>query len=88
MKSERTEKKIGIFAKDDLTDRFCESWEKAMAVYNFETIDISASIAYIMAVKEKIELAAIQDGCSVLGDVFRLYLKPHILELISDHQVS
>lgn len=59
-----------------------------MATHNFQTIEISASIEYIMAVKEESELAAIRIASRVSADTFRSYLKPHILEIINNAQVS
>lgn len=89
MKLSRNGKRVGVFSKDVLTGRLCESWQTEMAAYNFETeIDIGASIAYIMAVKEESELTIIRNACLVSTDVFKSYLKPHILEIINDVQVS
>lgn len=88
MKLSRNGKKIGVFGEDDLTGRYCQSWQMEMAAYNFETIDISTSFAYIMAVKDDRELVAIQKACLVTTKVYRSYLEPHILEIINGRQVS
>lgn len=88
MNVSRSGKNIGIFSEDDLTGRFFESWKMEMAAFNFEIINIGASIAYIMAIKDGPELAIIRDACLVSGELFRSYLKPHILKIINDVHVS
>lgn len=87
MKSSRNGKAIGVFSKDDFPGEFCKSWQDAMAAHNFETTDIGASIAFIMAAKEESELVTIRKACIVSVDVFGKYLKEHILEIIDAEKV-
>lgn len=88
MKSARNGKAIGVFSKDGFPGEFCVSWQKAMESHKFETVDIGASIAYIMAAKEESELNTIKKACLVSVDVFGKYLKEHILEIIDAEKVN
>lgn len=88
MKSSRNGKAIGVFSKDDFPGEFCKSWQDAMSAHKFETADIGASIAFIMAAKEESELVVIRKACIVSVDVFGKYLKEHILEIIDAEKVS
>lgn len=87
MKSSRNGKAVGVFSKDDFPGDFCESWQKALGDKKFENIDIGASIAYIMAPKEELELSTIKKACAVSVDIFGKYLKEHILEIIDAEKV-
>lgn len=81
-------KGIGVFSADKLHGKFCESWQTAMDVYKFETINIAASIDCIMATKEYCELFIIQEACQVSVDIFQNYLNEYILEIIDSGKVS
>lgn len=59
-----------------------------MAAFNFETTDIEASIALVMAVKDERELIAIKEACLVSLNVFDKYLKQLIAEIIDANKVS
>lgn len=88
MKSSRNGKAIGVFSKDEFPGEFCKSWQETMAEQNFETTDVGASIAIVMAAKEESELITIRKACLVSVDVFGKYLKEHILEIIDAEKVS
>lgn len=88
MASSQNGKSIGVFGSDGFPGEFCDSWQKAMATFNFKTTDIEASIAYLMAIKYECELIAIKEACLVSLNVFDKYLKQHIVEIINSKKVS
>lgn len=88
MATSRNGKPIGVFDGDDFPGEFCESWKRAMQTFNFDTIDIEASVGYFMAIKDKYELAAIKEASLVSLDIFNNYLKKHIAEIVDAKKVS
>ncbi|KAJ6643723.1 FACT complex subunit spt16 [Pseudolycoriella hygida] len=82
MKEAKNGKTIGIFAKDNFPGEFCESWKAALKDANFEKVDVSAALAYIMAPKEESEIVTVKKACLVSIDVFQKYLKDQIMEII------
>lgn len=81
-------KGIGIFSKDKLHGKFCESWQNAMVAYKFDTMDITIWFEYLMAEKDAGELITIQEACQVSVDIFENYLTEHILNVIDAGNVS
>lgn len=81
-------KSIGVLRNDGFPGEFCDSWQKAMATSNFETTDVEASIAYVMAIKDECELIAIKEACLVSLNIFDKYLNQHIAEIIDANKVS
>lgn len=51
-------------------------------------MDISASIAYIMAPKEESEIHIVKKACLVSVDIFTKYLKDQIMEVIDSDKVD
>lgn len=82
IKAAKSGKTIGIFAKDNFPGDFCESWKAALKDANFEKVDVSAALAYIMSPKEESEIVTIKKACLVSIDVFQKYLKDQIMEII------
>ncbi|XP_064071632.1 FACT complex subunit spt16 isoform X2 [Vanessa tameamea] len=89
IKKSKSGKTLGVFAKDSYPGEFCESWKTAMKAEKFESIDISSSVALLMAPKEDSEVITIKKACLVTVDVFTKYLKDQIMEIIdSDKKVK
>lgn len=88
MKSSKSGKTIGVFAKDSFPGEFCESWKTALKDQPFEKVDVGGSIAYVMAPKEESEILTIKKACIVSVDVFSKYLKDHIMEVIDADKVK
>lgn len=76
----RDTKTIGIFAKDKFPGDFYK--ECVENVYKFEKIDISAAIAYILAVKEDIELQYIQKACQATELTYSKVLCKELVTII------
>lgn len=82
---------IGVFSAeltDKMRGKFCKSWQDAMAVYKFETKDITMWIECLMAVKDENELNIIQEACQVSVDIFENFLSGYICETIDAGNVS
>ncbi|CAH0718833.1 unnamed protein product, partial [Brenthis ino] len=89
IKKSKSGKTLGVFAKDNYPGEFCESWKTAMKAEKFENVDISSSVAILMAPKEDSEVITIKKACLVTVDVFTKYLKDQIMEIIdSDKKVK
>ncbi|XP_022118622.2 FACT complex subunit spt16 isoform X2 [Pieris rapae] len=89
IKKSKSGKTLGVFAKDNYPGEFCESWKNVLKGEKFENVDISSSIALLMASKEDPEIITIKKACMVTVDVFTKYLKDQIMEIIdSDKKVK
>ncbi|CAK1552562.1 unnamed protein product [Leptosia nina] len=89
IKKSKSGKTLGVFAKDNYPGEFCESWKNVIKSEKFENIDVSSSIALLMAPKEDPEVITIKKACLVTVDVFTKYLKDQIMEIIdSDKKVK
>lgn len=75
-------KTLGVFSKDNFPGEFCESWRAFLKKKDFEQIDVSGALGWIMCVKEEPEIMTIKKACLVTVDVFNKYLKDHIMEII------
>lgn len=88
IKNSKNGKKLGVFIKDEYTDEFCASWKSALKGKDFEMIDISVAIAYIMAPKEESEIMTMKKASLVSVDIFNKYLKDNIMEIIDSDKVK
>lgn len=82
IKSSKEGKSVGLFAKDNFPGEFCESWRAVLKGKDFEQIDVSAALGWIMCIKEEPEILTVKKACLVTVDVFTKYLKDHIMEII------
>jgi len=82
MKASKKGKTIGVFVKDVFPGEFCESWRAYIKGKEFEQIDVSGALGWIMCVKEESEILTVKKACLVTVDVFNKYLKDHIMEII------
>ncbi|XP_018319533.1 FACT complex subunit spt16 [Agrilus planipennis] len=82
IKASKGGKILGVFIKDNYPGEFMDLWRARIKKEQFETVNISAAIAYIMAPKEDSEVIIIKKACMVTVDVFNKYLKYQIMEII------
>lgn len=78
---------MGVFSKDVYPGEFCEGWKAALKAEKFENIDLSSSVALLMAPKEDSEIITVKKACLVTVDVFTKYLKDQIMEIIDSDKV-
>lgn len=88
MKASKNGKSVGVFIKDNFPGEFCESWRTTIKDKEFEQIDVSAAVGYVMCDKEDSEVMTIKKACLVTVDIFTKYLKDHIMEIIDADKVS
>jgi Xaa-Pro aminopeptidase len=50
-------------------------------------VDISASIAYLLSVKDDKELALIRKACEITGKLYSKYVKDQIINAVSSERV-
>ncbi|XP_017060007.1 FACT complex subunit spt16 isoform X2 [Drosophila ficusphila] len=82
-------KRLGVFTKDAFPGEFSESWKKSLTSCEFEHVDISTIIAYIMCPKDESEINNIRKASLVSMDIFNKYLKDEIMDIIdSDRKVK
>jgi nucleosome binding factor SPN SPT16 subunit len=82
MKGSKAGKCLGVFMKHNFPGEFCESWRTALKDKDFEQVNVSAAIGYIMCPKEESEILTMKSACQVTVDVFTKYLKAQIIGAI------
>ncbi|KAJ8303246.1 hypothetical protein KUTeg_019642 [Tegillarca granosa] len=82
IKKSKNGKAVGEFSKDKFPGEFMDGWRSALKGGGFDKVDVSSSLAYIMAPKEESEIKTMQKACSVTCDVFSKYLKEQIMTAI------
>uniref|UniRef100_A0A0A9XBE9 FACT complex subunit n=1 Tax=Lygus hesperus TaxID=30085 RepID=A0A0A9XBE9_LYGHE len=89
IKGSRNGKTIGVFAKDVFSGPFVEAWKKATKGENFQNVDISVAVGYIISAKEESELNLMKKASQISVDIFNKYLKDQIMDIIdSDKKVK
>lgn len=82
IKASKEGKVMGVFPKDNFPGEFCESWRAALKKESFETVDLSAALAYVMSAKDDNEVLTVKKASLATVDVFTKYLKDQIMEII------
>nr|XP_022905193.1 FACT complex subunit spt16-like [Onthophagus taurus] len=89
IKESRKGKTLGTFTKENYPGEFMDSWRAALKKEEFNVVDVSSAVAYVMCPKEETEIVTIKKACNVSVDVFTKYLKDQIMEIIdSDKKVK
>ncbi|XP_076674838.1 SPT16 homolog, facilitates chromatin remodeling subunit dre4 isoform X3 [Andrena cerasifolii] len=82
-------KTLGVFSKENYPGAFMDAWRTVLKSESFDTVDVSAAVAYVMCPKEDAEILTVKKACLVSVDVFTKYLKDQIMEIIdSDKKVK
>lgn len=89
IKDSKKGKTLGVFSKDIYPGDFMQAWRAAISKEDFETVDVSSAVGYLIAPKEDSEVITIKKACMVTVDVFIKYLKDQIMGIIdSDKKVK
>ncbi|XP_028649456.2 FACT complex subunit SPT16 [Erpetoichthys calabaricus] len=82
IKGSKGGKTIGVFTKDKFPGEFMKSWNDALNKEGLEKADISAAVAYTMAVKEDGELNLMKKAASITSEVFNKFFKERVMEIV------
>ncbi|XP_026545907.1 FACT complex subunit SPT16-like, partial [Notechis scutatus] len=82
LKNSKNGKHLGVFSKDKFPGEFMNSWNDALSKEGFEKVDISAMVAYTMAVKEDGELSLMRKAAAITSEVFTKFLKEPVMEIV------
>ncbi|OCU01519.1 FACT complex subunit SPT16-like [Xenopus laevis] len=82
IKGSKKGKRIGVFIKDKFPGDFMKSWYDILNKEGFEKVDIGASVAYTIAVKEEGELNLMRKAASISSDVFSKFFKDRVMEIV------
>ncbi|XP_026285652.1 FACT complex subunit spt16 isoform X1 [Frankliniella occidentalis] len=89
IKKSKSGKTVGLFGKENYPGAFADMWRSMLKKESFETVDVSAAVALVMAPKEDSELAILKKASNVTMDVFTKYLKDQLMDIIdSDKKVK
>ncbi|XP_069044806.1 FACT complex subunit SPT16 [Lepisosteus oculatus] len=82
IRGSREGKTIGVFVKDKFPGEYMKSWSDTLAAEGLEKVDISAAVAYTVAVKEDGELALMRKAAAVTSEVFTKFFKERVMEIV------
>ncbi|XP_070977501.1 FACT complex subunit SPT16-like isoform X1 [Oncorhynchus clarkii lewisi] len=75
-------KTVGVFIKDKFPGEYMKSWNDMITAEGLEKVDISAVVAYTMAVKEDGELALMKKAAAVTSEVYSKFFKERVMEIV------
>ncbi|XP_070294030.1 LOW QUALITY PROTEIN: FACT complex subunit SPT16 [Salvelinus sp. IW2-2015] len=75
-------KTVGVFSKDKFPGEYMKSWNDMITAEGLEKVDISAVVAYTIAVKEDGELALMRKAAAVTSDVYSKFFKERVMEIV------
>ncbi|XP_053324462.1 FACT complex subunit SPT16 [Spea bombifrons] len=82
IKGSKKGKRIGVFSKDKFPGDFMKSWYDCVTKEGLEKVDISAAVAYTIAVKEDGELNLMKKAATITSDVFTKFFKERVMEIV------
>uniref|UniRef100_A0A6Q2Z537 FACT complex subunit n=1 Tax=Esox lucius TaxID=8010 RepID=A0A6Q2Z537_ESOLU len=75
-------KAVGVFSKDKFPGEYMKSWNDMITAEGLEKVDISAVVAYTMAVKEDGELSLMKKAASITSEVYSKFFKERVMEIV------
>uniref|UniRef100_A0A8C5M6J7 FACT complex subunit n=1 Tax=Leptobrachium leishanense TaxID=445787 RepID=A0A8C5M6J7_9ANUR len=82
IKGSKKGKRIGVFSKDKFPGDFMKTWYDCINKEGFDKTDISAAVAYTIAVKEDGELNLMKKASTITSDVFNKFFKERVMEIV------
>lgn len=87
IKGSKEGKTVGVFVKDKFSGDFADSWKAAFEGAKFEKKnDISPQFAYIMSVKEDVEVALIKKAAYVTSMLFDKFFKQQVVKVVDEEK--
>uniref|UniRef100_H2ZNP4 FACT complex subunit n=1 Tax=Ciona savignyi TaxID=51511 RepID=H2ZNP4_CIOSA len=80
-------KSIGQFHKDKFSTKFIDSWKAALGKAEFESVDISAPLAILMAPKDESEIAMMKRAAGVSLEIYSKVFKENVKDVIDADRV-
>lgn len=88
IKSSKSGSTVGTYIKDKFSGEFLSSWRGLLKAERLEMVDVSATMAFVMSMKDDSEIKVIRKASEATNDVFNKFLKDQIIEIIdSDKSV-
>ncbi|KAG7257163.1 hypothetical protein CRUP_006032 [Coryphaenoides rupestris] len=82
IKGSKEGKTVGVFSKDKFPGEYMKSWNDTITAEGLEKVDISAVVAYTMAVKEDGELALMKKAAAITSEVYSKFFKERVMEIV------
>ncbi|XP_064201607.1 FACT complex subunit SPT16 [Anguilla rostrata] len=82
IRASREGKTVGVFIKDKFPGEYMKSWNDMITAEGLQRVDISAVVAYTMAVKEDGELALMRKAAGITSEVFSKFFKERVMEIV------
>uniref|UniRef100_A0A8C9SJ74 FACT complex subunit n=1 Tax=Scleropages formosus TaxID=113540 RepID=A0A8C9SJ74_SCLFO len=82
IRGSREGKSVGVFIKDRFPGDYMKSWSDMITAEGLERVDVSAAVAYTMAVKEDGELALMRKAAGITSEVFTKFFKERVMEIV------
>ncbi|XP_043952874.1 FACT complex subunit SPT16 [Gambusia affinis] len=82
IKGSKEGKTIGVFSKDKFPGDYMKSWNNTLSAEGLDRVDISAVVAYTMAVKEDGELNLMKKAAAITGEVYSKFFKERVMEIV------
>uniref|UniRef100_A0A3Q1GZB1 FACT complex subunit n=1 Tax=Acanthochromis polyacanthus TaxID=80966 RepID=A0A3Q1GZB1_9TELE len=82
IRGSREGKTVGVFSKDKFPGEYMKSWNDTITAEGLEKVDISAVVAYTMAVKEDGELSLMKKAAAITSEVYTKFFKERVMEIV------
>ncbi|XP_008316554.1 FACT complex subunit SPT16 isoform X1 [Cynoglossus semilaevis] len=82
IKGSKEGKTVGVFSKDKFPGEYMKSWNDTINAEGLEKVDISAVVAYTMAVKEDGELNLMKKAAAITSEVYSKFFKERVMEIV------
>uniref|UniRef100_A0A3Q3DYZ9 FACT complex subunit n=1 Tax=Hippocampus comes TaxID=109280 RepID=A0A3Q3DYZ9_HIPCM len=83
IRGSRGGKTVGVFSKDKFPGEYMKSWNDTLTAEGLEKqVDISAVVAYTMAVKEDGELGLMKKAAAITSEVYSKFFKERVMEIV------
>uniref|UniRef100_A0A8C5BC07 FACT complex subunit n=1 Tax=Gadus morhua TaxID=8049 RepID=A0A8C5BC07_GADMO len=82
IKGSKEGKTVGVFSKDKFPGEYMKSWNDTITAEGLGMVDVSAVVAYTMAVKEDGELALMKKAATITSEVYSKFFKERVMEIV------